>query len=231
MKTLSITLTSLAVLSLSACATFTASPQDALLAGIAAENIKPLPSDDAAADAASASIDLNPLSVVAPDVVLAESQIRSTFTDPTCGQFSMNTLAFAATPELPTGGASLGTGILKTLIMGTIAGAASGGVASLGIGSAFIETAVAGTANQIVFNGTRPIVDKVIPDIGVSVTSAEKMTEIKTAAERLGCAEPSWAGKLSTIEAGALLTKLNAEGEAARAAEKAALEAAEAATN
>jgi len=69
MKTLSITLTSLAVLSLSACATFTASPQDALLAGIAAENIKPLPSADDAA--ASASVDLNPLSVVAPDVVLA----------------------------------------------------------------------------------------------------------------------------------------------------------------
>ncbi len=217
MKTLPITLISLAALSLSACATFSPNPQNVLLAGIAEENIKPIPTAEDAATAQAGSTDL--LSAVSPDVVLAESQIRSTFTDPTCGQFSMNALAFASTPELPEGGASFGTGLMKTILLGTLAGAASGGVASLGIGSAFVETAVAGTANQIVFNSSGPLVDKVVPDIGVSVTSAEKVAEINTAAQRLGCAEPAWVNTLSTTEAAALLAKLNAEGEAARAAQ------------
>ena len=218
MKILSFTLTSLAALSLSACASLSASPQDALLGGISEEHIKPVIEDTAAETGEAAAGTTGALSTFAPNVVLAESQIRSTFSDEACGQFNMNALAYAAGPELPEGKQSLGTGIVKTLVMGTIAGAASGGVASLGIGSGFLEAMAIGTANQMVFNGSKPVVDKVIPDIGVSVTSAEKTAEIKEAAERLDCAEPAWMDTINRTEASALLAKFALETEAAEAA-------------
>ena len=224
MKILSFTLTSLAALSLSACASLplvskSLSPQDALLGGISEEHIKPVIEDTAATESGEAAADSTGLlSTLAPNVVLAESQIRSTFSNEACGQFNMNALAYAASPELPEGKQSLGTGIVKTLVMGTIAGAASGGVASLGIGSSFLEAMAVGTTNQLVFSGTRPVVDKVIPDIGVSVTSAEKTAEIKAAAARLDCEEPAWMDTISKTEASALLAKFSLETEAAEAA-------------
>ncbi len=221
MKTFSTMLTSLTVISLSACASLSQSPQDVLLGGIDEDKLKP--EVTATAEGTSETANLGMPSLVAPHVVEAESQIRATFPDETCGQFNMNALAFAAVPSLPEGKQSVSTSILKTLIMGTVAGAASGGVASLGIGSAFLETMAVGTANQLVFNGTRPVVDKIFPDIGASVTSAEKATEIKTAAARLDCAEPSWVDTLSTAEAKALLAKFALETEAAEAAAEASV--------
>lgn len=202
MKTLSLTLASLAMLSLTACSTLSPNPERALLSGIAAENIKPAPlsAEELAAANGTSGIDLTP-----PHISLAESQIRASASNPTCAQFNVNTLAFAARPETP----SFGTGLMKTVIMGTIAGAASGGVASLGIGSTFIESAVVGTANQVVFQTSEPYVDKVIPDVGF--TGTEKELEIKEAADRVGCPYPEWVSTLSPAEAAVLSSKLNAE--------------------
>ena len=200
MKILSLTLTSLAVLSLAACSTL--KPEDALLAGISADQIKP--AAVSAADAASTAAGTNRAAS------LAESQIRASFSNPTCTQFNMNALALAATPTTP----SFGTGLLKTIALGTIAGVASGGVASLGIGSAFVETAVASTANQVVFNGAAPVVDKVIPDGTVGLT--EKEVALSDAAQRVGCSTPSWTRGLSVKDAAMLVKKFNGEAKANR---------------
>jgi len=206
MNKFSLTLASLAVISLAACSTLSPNPEKALLANIAEENIKPAPlsAEEVAAANAASGIDVTP-----PHIALAESQIRASASNPTCAQFNVNTLAFIARPETP----SFGTGLMKTIVMGTIAGAASGGVASLGIASTFIESAVVGTANQVIFSASEPYVDKVIPD--ASIGGSEKELEIKEAADRVGCPYPEWATTLSPTEAGLLSAKLNAESLAA----------------
>jgi len=200
MKTLSLTLTSLAVLSLTACAS--TKPENLLFNGIAADKIAPAKVAEADPEAG-----LNAMNI-------AERRIRASASNPTCAQFNMNALAFAAAPEVP----GFGTDIIKTIIMGTVAGAASGGIASVGIGSAFIETAVAGTTNQIVFNGVKPVVDKVVPDL--TVGGSEKTAALKTAAERVDCPDPTWLSAMTAIENKVLLTKLNGEAVAAQKAAK-----------
>ena len=207
MKILSLTITSLAVLSLSACSTL--KPEDALLGGISADKIAaaPLSAEEAAAAGTSG--------VTSSASLLAESQIRGSFNNPTCGQFNMNALAFSAKPETP----SFGTGLLKTIILGTLGGVASGGVASLGIGSAFVEAAAVGTANQVVFNGAQPAVDKVVPD--GTVGSTEKSIALKEAANRVGCPNPTWAQRLSPKDANRLLKKFDVERKAAKKLAKA----------
>jgi hypothetical protein len=215
MNTRQLTLTTLLALSLGACQTLGigSSPEDALFAGIAADKIAPIVSSETvSAEGASADgLDANGLSVVAPspELSLAESAIRASTLNPTCAQFNMNTLLYAAKPNTP----GFGTGLMKTLLLGTVAGAASGGIASLGIGSAFLETAVAGTANQLVFNGARPVVDAVIPSGGV--VASEKAEALKQASERVGCPYPQWVEGLDAKEAALLLGKLTSEAKAA----------------
>ena len=196
MKILSLTLTSLAVLSLAACST--TSPEDTLLSGISDDKIKTttVSADDVGTVTSSAAR-------------LAESQIRGSVYNPTCAQFNMNALALSATPTTP----SAGTGLMKTIALGVIAGVASGGVASLGIGSAFVEATAVGTANQVIFNGATPIVDKVIPDSSVGLT--ERGIALQDSAERVGCPNPTWAQELSPKEAAALLAKFELERKAA----------------
>ena len=208
MNKLSLTLASLAVLSLTACSTLSPNPETVLLAGIAEQNIKPAPlsAEEIAAENAANGIVVTP-----PHIALAESQIKASASNPTCAQFNVNTLAFISRPETP----SFGTGLMKTIVMGTIAGAASGGIASLGIGSSFVEAAVVGTANQVVFQTSEPYVDKIIPD--VSIGGSEKELEIKEAADRVGCPYPEWVSTLSPKEAAVLSSKLNAESLAAGA--------------
>lgn len=201
MKTLSLTLTTLAAFSLTACSTLSLKPEDALFNGIAAENV-----------AAAKVAEVDPEEGL-DAMNIAERRIRSSVSNATCAQFNMNALAFAATPQVP----GFGTDIIKTMIMGTVAGAASGGIASLGIGSAFLETAVAGTTNQIVFNGVKPVVDKVVPNL--TVGGSEKTAALKAAAERVACPDPTWLSAMTPIQNQVLLTKLNAE---ALAAQKAA---------
>ncbi len=204
MKTLSLTLTSLAVLSLTACSSLSTDPANLLFAGIPAEKVAPAP--EVAVDPEEGLDAMN----------IAERRIRASTSNPTCAQFNMNALAFAAAPEVP----GFGTDIIKTIIMGTVAGAASGGIASLGIGSAFIETAVAGTTNQIVFNGVKPVVDKVVPDL--TVGGSEKTVALKTSAERVGCPDPTWLSAMTPVQNQVLLTKLNGEALAAQKAAKVA---------
>ena len=198
MKTLSLTLTSLAVLSLTACSSL--NPENALFAGIPAEKVAAAP--EVAVDAEEG---LNAMNI-------AERRIRESTSNPTCAQFNMNALAFAAAPEVP----GFGTEIIKTVILGTVAGAAGGGVAALGISSNFIETAVAGTVNQVVYNGARPVVDKVIPDR--TVGGSEKTATLKTSAERVGCPDPTWLSAMTPVQNQVLLTKLNGEAVAAQKA-------------
>lgn len=206
MNTFTLTLTSLAVLSLSACATSSPNSETFLLGGIAADNIKTAP---VSAETTALDGDISALNAVSPNVSFAESQIRTSLTNPTCAQFNINTLAFATKPETPT----FGTGLLKTIIMGTVAGVASGGVSSLGIGSPFIASALAGTANQVAFSGAKPLADKVVPKN--SFTGTEKELLIKSAAEKIDCPYPSWVSTLSSTEAALLSAKFKAERKAA----------------
>ena len=212
MKTLSLALTSLAVLSLTACATFSTSPEEALFSGIDSSKITPVAATVAGSDGSdkvsfgSGSIFGGEQSAASK---LAESQIRASASNPTCAQFNVNALAFAAKPETP----SFGTGLIKTIALGTVAGFASGGVSALGIGSSFLESTAIGTANQVVFNAADPLVDKVIPD--GTIGGSDKELAIKAAAQRVGCSNPSWASTLNPLEAAALSSKLNKESKAA----------------
>ena len=184
MNTRTFTLTTILALSLAGCQTFGGgiSAEDALFAGIAADKIAPINGGDTSniADGEN-SLDAAALNAASPEFLLAEREIRASTSNPTCAQFNMNTLLYAAKPETP----SFGTGLLKTVLLGTMAGAASGGIASLGIGSAFLETAVAGTTNQIVFSSARPVVDAVIPSGGV--VASEKAETLKLASARVNC--------------------------------------------
>lgn len=186
MKTLTTAVLSLAALSLSACATYAPhtvdeKPQklskllsgDLLLAGIDADKIS--------ADGVSVG--------------------RLSSLDPVCQTFNQNSAKFAEVlisqanigPKPPGGG--LGTNLLKTIAFGTVAGAASGGVGSLGIGSSFLELALAGAANQVVFQGSNAAYDAVTSKIGKKgLEGAAGMIspyeKIQGAAAQIGCPAP-----------------------------------------
>lgn len=215
MKNFKFTLISAAVLSMAACSTV---PEKALFAGIDSSKITPVAESAEGSDGAngksygSASLfgGLSGGGVQSAESQLAETQIKASASNPTCAQFNVNALAFSAKPETP----GFGTGLMKTIALGTLAGFTSGGVASLGIGSAFLEATAIGTANQVVFSGARPVVDKVIPD--GTVAPSDKQVSIKEAADRLGCPNPTWATSLSPAEAAALSSKLAKETKAAK---------------
>lgn len=206
-----IILTSGMAVSLMACQTFKASPEEALFAGIAADKIAPAPSASSSDGGTASGLGLDgaALDITSPEYKLAESQIRASTSNPTCAQFNMNALLFAARPETP----GFGTGLMKTIFLGTVAGAASGGVASLGIASPFLETAIAGTVNQVVFSGARPVADAVIPS--GAVEPSKKAAQLKSASERVGCPYPSWVEGLTPSDASLLLKTLTGEAKAA----------------
>jgi len=186
MKTFIVTALSITALSLSACATHAPhavdeTPQklskvlsgDLLLAGIDADKIS--------ADGVSAS--------------------RLSSQSPVCQTFNKNAMSFAEVvisqadviPKPPGGG--LGTNLLKTIAFGTIAGAASGGVGSLGIGSSFLELALAGAANQVVYQGSDAAYNAVTSKIGEkSLEGAAEIIspyqKIQAAAAQIGCPAP-----------------------------------------
>ncbi len=203
MKSITLTAAVFAVISLSGCQTIGSSGSDALLSGIPADKIAPVVDADASADgtvnAAGVSVD-----VMSPAMSLAASQIRASGANPVCGQFNMNSLAYIANPA----GSGMGIGLLKTIALGTIAGVASGGVSALGIGSSFVENTVAGTVNQVVFNSAKPVVDSIFP----AAESTDVAADLSSAAERVGCPNPtSWLKDLSLKDAQKLLTMLSAE--------------------
>ena len=186
MKLLTISILSIATLTLSACATYAPhavdeTPQklskvlsgDLLLAGIDADKIS--------ADGVSAGS--------------LSSQ------NPVCQTFNKNSAKFAevaisqanVVPKPPGGG--LGTNLLKTIAFGTVAGAASGGVGSLGIGSSFLELALAGAANQVVFQGSEAAYNAVTS--GKAKKGLEGAADIlspyekvQAAAAQIGCPAP-----------------------------------------
>lgn len=104
--------------------------------------------------------------------------MQRTAEDPVCLQFYGNAAQYLARNKSSGGG----SGIIKTVGLGILAGVASGGVSAIGIGSAFIETAVASTANQIVFQGGQ----KILSDTAGPKT-ADPMLNVSASAERLGC--------------------------------------------
>ena len=76
--------------------------------------------------------------------------------DPTCLQYYSNATQYITTNKTGSGAAM---GIVKTIGLGMLAGVAGGAVTGLGIGSGFLETAVAGTANQVVYQGGQKALD------------------------------------------------------------------------
>lgn len=217
-----------AAISISACQT---TGSDALFTGIAADKIAPIVdvADPTLAAGGTVGVPGAPgvsgvpgipgvsAPVMTPAMSLAAAEIRASGANPVCGQFNMNSLAYAANPK----SALPGRGIIKTIARGVIAGAAGGAVTELGIGSAFAESMVAGTVNQVVYNASEPVIDSVLPD-GDNSGRAE---EISSAAERLSCPNPTTFLKgLSKTDAKALLAMLNAEFSAANAATSAASE-------
>ena len=186
MKILTTAALSLAALSLSACATYAPhavdeKPQklskvlsgDLLLAGVDADKIS--------ADGVSAS--------------------RLSSLDPVCQTFNKNAMSFAkvvvsqanVVPKPPGGG--FGTNLLKTIAFGTVAGAASGGVGSLGIGSSFLELALAGAANQVVFQGSNAAYEAVTSktgkkDLEGAAGILSPYQKIQAAAAQIGCPAP-----------------------------------------
>jgi len=176
MKALKLTLTSMAVLALTACQTTApAMPSaDMLLSSIPVEKISP----------EGAAI----------------SQLSSL--NPTCVEFTKNAESFADAykaqagliPQAPGGG--FGKSLLKTVALGTLAGAASGGVGSLGIGSSFLELALASTANQVVYQGgdaalTALSNNKAEAAAQEALSAPSPLTQIQAAAAKLGCPTPS----------------------------------------
>lgn len=186
MKLLTINILSIATLTLSACATYAPhaadeSPQklskvlsgDSLLAGIDADKIS--------ADGVSTS--------------------RLSSLDPACQTFNKNAASFAevvisqanVAPKAPGGG--FGTNLLKTIAFGTVAGAASGGVGSLGISSSFLELALAGAANQVVFQGSSAAYDAVTSSkakagIEGAADILSPYQKVQAAAAQIGCPAP-----------------------------------------
>ena len=144
------------------------------------------------------------LVTLTPEMNLAADAIRASGANPVCGQFNMNSLAALSDP---TKGKIPGIGILKVIAVGAISGATGGLVSELGIGSEFVETAVAGTVNQVVYNTSKPIIDGLLP----SGQDADTVAEIYTAADSINCAKPAWAEALSPKDAKILLAYLTAE--------------------
>lgn len=175
MKKLKLTLTSMAILALTACQTTSpAIPSDAmLLSSIPAEKISPAGA--------------------------AKTQLSST--NPTCVEFYKNSAVFAEAYKDQLGvapkaaGGGFGGGLLKTVALGTLAGAASGGVGSLGIGSSFLELALASTASQVVFQGSNEALDaisknKAEGELAGAAESVSPLAQIETAAAKIGCPAP-----------------------------------------
>jgi len=202
MKSLTLTVAMLAVISMSGCQTLGGS-SDALLSGIPAEKIAPIVDATSSVDG-SVNVPGVSVDVMSPAMSLAASQIRASGSNPVCGQFNMNSLAYIANPA----GSGMGIGLLKTIAVGAIAGVASGGVSALGIGSSFVENTVAGTVNQVVFNAAKPVMDSVFP----AAESTDMAAELSSAAERVGCPNPtSWLKDLNLKDAQKLLTLLSSE--------------------
>lgn len=175
MKLLTLTLSTAAILALTACQTTgPAMPSEAmLLSSIPVEKISP----------EGAAI----------------SQLSTA--NPTCVEFYKNSAVFAEAykaqlgdlPKAPGGG--FGSSLLKTVALGTLAGAASGGVGSLGIGSSFLELALASTASQVVFQGGNTALEAVAGNKEKSVATdamvpASPLMQIETAAAKIGCPAP-----------------------------------------
>jgi len=177
MKALKLTLTSMAVLALTACSTTGAvlPSEDMLLSSIPAEKITP----------AGAAI----------------TQLSTA--NPTCVEFYKNTATFAEAlkaqadivPKAPGGG--FGSSLLKTIALGTVAGAASGGIGSLGIGSSFLEIALASSASQVVFQGGNAALNAVTNkgaeeaiEGAAAAASVSPLDQIALAAAKLGCPAP-----------------------------------------
>ena len=196
MKLLAITALSIATLSLSACATYGPHSADET------------PQKMTTSDMLFAGISDDKITVdgESPNELSAQS--------PTCLTFYKNSVGYMARPQ----GAKHAKNFGKTLALGLLAGAASGGVASMGIGSGFLEAALAGTANQVVFQGGNTALDK----LGANVSDEDKLV---VAASKIGCPEPDMAATKATKKASkeaakALKKQKKAEAKAAKAALK-----------
>jgi len=222
MRKLAFVLAISAAVSVSACK----STQDALFTGIPADKIAPVV--DAAAAAGGVTAPGVPgvgvpgvnvpgvgvpgvgipgvpaLPTLSPEMLLAAEAIRASGVNPVCGQFNMNSLAALSRPG---GGSIPGLGILKIIAVGAISGVTGGAVSELGIGSRFVETAVAGTVNQVAYNVSKPVVDGLLP----SGQEADTVSDIYDAADRVDCPHPKWAEDLSPKDARTLLAVLTAE--------------------
>ncbi len=202
MKLFTITALSLATLSLSACATY---------APHAADETPVKLSKVLSGDTLLMGIDADKISA---DGVTAP---RLSSLDPGCQTFNTNAAKFAEVvvsqvnlPKAPGGG--LGTNLLKTVAFGTLAGAASGGVGSLGIGSSFLELALAGAANQVVFQGSNAAYEAVTSKMGkkdLEIGGVGGMlspyAKIQEAAAQIGCPAPGMAALgLDALPAGGI---------------------------
>jgi len=206
MKRLAITALSIAALSLSACATY------------APHSVEETPQKMSTSDMLFTGISDDKITT---DGVSANNLSAQ---NPTCLTFYKNSASFIARPQ----GSKYAKSFGKTLALGMLAGAASGGVASMGIGSGFLEAALAGTANQVVFQGGNVALDK----LGANVSDEDKLG---LAARQIGCPEPDMAtlkaSKKAAQEAAKAMKKqakadAKAAKDAAKAAEKAAKKAA-----
>jgi len=127
----------------------------------------------------------------------AEMKTTRKAEDPICVRYYANATQYAATSKRK----GLASGFMKTLALGSLAGAASGGVGSLGISSSFVELALAGAANQVVFQGGSTALDSLTEKgEGDELTPIE---EIEAGASELGCPKPEKA----TAKAAQKLTK------------------------
>jgi hypothetical protein len=117
--------------------------------------------------------------------------------DPICLQFYAN-----GTQYVTQNTASGGTSFAKTL---ALAGAASGGIASIGIGSAFLETAIAGTANQVVYQGGQKVLDN------NQNAKPDPIADVNARAGALGCPPMSMATIKASKEAAKALKKKDKE--------------------
>lgn len=194
MKLLTVTALSIATLSLSACATYAPHAADET------------PQKMTTSDMLFAGISEDKITVdgVSPNQLSEQS--------PTCLTFYKNSMGYMARPQ----GAKRAKSFGKTLALGLLAGAASGGVASMGIGSGFLEAALAGTANQVVFQGGNTALDK----LGASASDEDRLS---VAAKQIGCPEPDVAAmkaskKASKKAAKAMKKKAKADAKAAAAA-------------
>jgi len=172
MKRLSITALSIATLSLSACATYAPHAADET------------PQKMTTSEMLFAGIPAEKITVdgVSPNTLSEQS--------PTCLTFYKNSVSYMARPQGTKRAKSFG----KTLALGLLAGAASGGVASMGIGSGFLEAALAGTANQVVFQGGNTALDK----LGANASDEDKLS---VAAGQIGCPEPDVAAMKASRKA------------------------------